>query len=62
MSVAIRPLYVKLTSAEHAALDRLAVRAANAAERPVTISEVVRQLIVDATARDKPVHVKAKVR
>lgn len=50
-----RPLFVKLDEADRRRLDQLAGDSAAAAGRPVSISEVIRQLVRDASRSGKPV-------
>ena len=52
-----KPLYVKLEAHDRAQLDKLAADSGAAIGRPVTVSDVVRQLVRDATKRGKPVRV-----
>jgi hypothetical protein len=51
-------LYVKLAADDHARLNKLAAESGAAAGRPVSLSDVVRQLVRDAAAKATPVRIK----
>jgi hypothetical protein len=53
-------LYVELTAEDRDLLDRLTARTGAAAGRPVSRSDVVRQLVRDAAGRDAPVRIRPK--
>lgn len=51
------PLYVQLEDDDRALLDKLAADAGALRGRPVPIADVVRQLVRDAAAKQKPLRV-----
>jgi hypothetical protein len=52
------PLYVELSAEARAELQQITADCGFAEHRPVTYSEVVRQLIHDASLRGKPVRLR----
>jgi hypothetical protein len=58
MPIAIKPLYVKLAVADRDRLDKLAADSGAAAGHPVTVSDVVRQLVRDASKNGVPVRIR----
>ena len=57
-----RPLYVMLTAEDKAALSKLAADSGAAAEHPVTVSDVIRQLVRDAAKKGTPVRIRLEER
>jgi hypothetical protein len=58
MPTAIAPLYVKLSAQDKASLCKLAAECGMVEGRPVTVADVVRQLVRDAVNRSTPVRLK----
>ena len=50
-------LYIRFGEEDHVMLNKLAANAGALKGKPVTVSDVVRQLVRDAAARGKPVRV-----
>jgi hypothetical protein len=57
-----KPLYVKLDVHDRDQLNKLAADSGAAVGRPVTVSDVVRQLVRDATKKGTPVRIRLEER
>ena len=57
MPIAVKPLYVKLAVPDRDQLDRLTAESSAAAGRPITVADIIRQLVRDAAKKGKPIRI-----
>jgi hypothetical protein len=60
MPAALKPFFVKLTPQDRARLDRLAADSGAAAGHPVSLADVVRQLVRDASRKGVPLRIRVE--